>query len=444
MLSAMRTSDFIKSLTKNDKEIMEKFLMLYRESSHRGYISSISLLYQRVGKKKFAEYTIQDYHNCSDILLLTDVSQNILRTTFIKYLYAFDLLDDPDGFQHEWIKKDIYSHFIKQANMTYEKKEDVQILLKPSMMKVLDDIIDCDEDSSIEDLLDSFFAYMIVYTDCPIDSLRKKFEIHEYRSGNIEGFHVDKKYDKVFKYLKDETKAIRLESALKKSTQNILTKLGIENMTEVQIRNAAKQHMVLCCNCGKYSSSKSENWKVANGRLVCSQCADELKKKAIITPVLSIDWKPYEKFEKKKKELFGKIDFLEKHRLQIEIGRLCELYVFEYEKVKLYNTVYFDAIDITKADDPRNGYDILSYNIDGEPLYIEVKGTNQKKHTSFYISSHEMEILRRCKKEGKMYKIYSVADIMNTDRKKVVLNVIDDIDKEFNLSVETWRVNRKY
>jgi hypothetical protein len=134
------------------------------------------------------------------------------------------------------------------------------------------------------------------------------------------------------------------------------------------------------------------------------------------------------------------IDFLKLHELQIEIGKLGEAYVYQYECKKLKGTEYINKIDERKALDPANGYDILSYTRDGKPLYIEVKATTGTENF-FYLSNHELETARRMKNEGLTYLVYFVQEVMSDNPK---LEIVEDItsNENFTLGEYNWKVTR--
>ena len=74
------------------------------------------------------------------------------------------------------------------------------------------------------------------------------------------------------------------------------------------------------------------------------------------------------------------------------IGRIGELFVLEKERIKLAGTRYAALVrDLT--DDPDTHYDILSFTVDGEEIYIEVKSTTSTNpHSKFYMSQDEIDI----------------------------------------------------
>ncbi len=112
------------------------------------------------------------------------------------------------------------------------------------------------------------------------------------------------------------------------------------------------------------------------------------------------------------KETF-EIDYLQLEALRKKIGDIGERYVYECEKMRLIeaNSKYAELVDATPAKNPKNGYDILSYTEDGEPIYIEVKSTMGDLDTPFYITSNEQKTAERVRKEGGIYQIHRVYNI---------------------------------
>ncbi|KOR90370.1 DUF3883 domain-containing protein [Paenibacillus solani] len=119
------------------------------------------------------------------------------------------------------------------------------------------------------------------------------------------------------------------------------------------------------------------------------------------------------------------IDYLKLHEIQIQIGKLGEAFAYEYELTKLYVTEYQALVDNSKAADPTNGYDILSFDTDGTKLYIEVK-TSINDESDFYITQNEIDTARDCLSRGEKYLIYRITNIMD-ERSRVKVNVISDI-----------------
>lgn len=135
------------------------------------------------------------------------------------------------------------------------------------------------------------------------------------------------------------------------------------------------------------------------------------------------------------------IDFLKLHEIQIKIGELGEAYVYEHERNYLKGTKYFHRVDETKAANPKNGYDILSFTRQGKPIHIEVKATTGKEET-FFISSTELEVAKRMNEKGLVYVVYFVQEIL-TDNPKLTKIYNVESNSEYSLTELNWKAERK-
>ncbi|MBZ9634607.1 DUF3883 domain-containing protein [Clostridium sp. FP1] len=89
-----------------------------------------------------------------------------------------------------------------------------------------------------------------------------------------------------------------------------------------------------------------------------------------------------------------KIDYIEKAKFNSKIGFLGESYILEYERNKLIKANRADlAGQVEHVSDTKGdglGFDILSFNEDGNPKFIEVK-TSITQSESFYVTKNELE-----------------------------------------------------
>lgn len=126
------------------------------------------------------------------------------------------------------------------------------------------------------------------------------------------------------------------------------------------------------------------------------------------------------------------------------IGNLGEAYVFDKERRKLINTPYYNYVEI-KSESGENGYDILSFSENGEPIFIEVKTTIGKEQ-DFYITDYEIKKAKQFASEGKKYFIYRVSNILASKREEICLEIItlNELfdDKKYSLSPYNWRVSK--
>ncbi len=68
------------------------------------------------------------------------------------------------------------------------------------------------------------------------------------------------------------------------------------------------------------------------------------------------------------------------------------------------------------------GYDILSYDEDRSPIFIEVKTTKGGASTQFYLSENELQV---SKEKGDSYRLYRVYDIANAPKIYIVKGSLD-------------------
>jgi hypothetical protein len=102
------------------------------------------------------------------------------------------------------------------------------------------------------------------------------------------------------------------------------------------------------------------------------------------------------------------IDYLEKHRKQIEIGNKAENIVLNSERefLKKNNLTHLAKNVELVSDKPHLGYDILSFELDGRPKQIEVKAiSNNRKN--FFITHNELNKSQRLNN----YYLYCVTKI---------------------------------
>jgi len=125
------------------------------------------------------------------------------------------------------------------------------------------------------------------------------------------------------------------------------------------------------------------------------------------------------------------------------IGDLGEIWILKYEKEflerhgksKLAEKVNHSA----KNKGDGLGYDILSYDLNGEKKYIEVKTTKGRKNTTFFISRNELE---RSKIEKENYFLYRVYEYNEETEKGKILKINGDLTRICEIPVN-YKVNLK-
>lgn len=125
------------------------------------------------------------------------------------------------------------------------------------------------------------------------------------------------------------------------------------------------------------------------------------------------------------------------------IGDLGEIWVLKHEKdflqkndkPKLADKVTHSA----KNKGDGLGYDILSFDLNGNKKYIEVKTTKGRKNTIFFISRNELE---RSKIEKENYFLYRVYEYNEETEKGKILKIKGDLTQLCEIPVN-YKVNLK-
>lgn len=158
---------------------------------------------------------------------------------------------------------------------------------------------------------------------------------------------------------------------------------------------------------------------ILRAKIVEGIMVDNIEKTFLLEQILKIvnfeEKHSLEELQKKfSKEAF-EIDYVQLEILRKKIGDIGERYVFEREKTRLKNahSKYADCVDNTPAENPQNGYDILSYTEEGTPIFIEVKSTLGDSHTPFYITANEKQTSERIRNDGGIYQVHRVYNIGN-------------------------------
>lgn len=109
-----------------------------------------------------------------------------------------------------------------------------------------------------------------------------------------------------------------------------------------------------------------------------------------------------------------KIDYDTLQKQNSMIGFLGEKIVLTYEKNRLSNdpdlSQRIEHVSQTKGDGL--GYDILSFDNQGNEIFIEVKTTTQGKNTPFYMSSNEVSFANKHPDNYFLYRVYNFSNLV--------------------------------
>lgn len=161
------------------------------------------------------------------------------------------------------------------------------------------------------------------------------------------------------------------------------------------------------------------------GRHKCTNCAFKqgfevaILENNIDNIQLELVKAPSVKLTKKKRQFSASknVDFIEEELKNKRLGLLGELFILQIEKKYLSENNRSDLADkvehtsVEKGDGI--GYDILSFNLQGEKKYIEVKTTRSNISRPFYLTSNEIEYSKQNKDNYFLYRLFDFDTNLN-------------------------------
>lgn len=123
------------------------------------------------------------------------------------------------------------------------------------------------------------------------------------------------------------------------------------------------------------------------------------------------------------------IDYTKEAIRNKSLGDAGELFVLEHEKqnlIKAGRSDLADRVEHTAAKKDGVGYDIKSFDVEGNPKYIEVKTTKGKCDTTFYISESE-RVFSEKNPNFYLYRVYNYNEQTRTGNIMIVHGNISNI-----------------
>lgn len=388
-------------------------------------------------------------------------TQQRFKHRFFQFLFAMDYLEKPDGFDSDLLmhKAKLVKEFTKEKkSKSNGTSKDYERSLTTKELMMVQNIIDSNS-TKHETLKMQFCWYAIFDLGLPIDEVRKNITSDNFVDGMIETslgkLPIPKKFHQMFYELSQQK--YNGFAILDTYIENLGVYAKLERkLLPSMIKSARTNQLIKCGNCFETFSNETNNWVSINNKLVCVSCADEIKKKLDFEVKTSlIDNTNYKvddemdnglsilfTFDELKQKLINKpVDYLRLHEIQIEIGKLGEAYVYEHEVRRLAKTKYLSMIDEKKALDPSNGYDILSYTLEGIPIHIEVKATSGNEDV-FFLSNHEYKTARAMRNNNLNYLVYFVKGILSQEPEIEVIHDITENDGYYKEECN-WKVHKK-
>ncbi|WP_153127433.1 hypothetical protein [Peribacillus tepidiphilus] len=270
-------------LTENSKDIIEQFLTHYGQRSRANMRSAVyRLLYLELEKDDVSDVTYADY-----LKIFPNGGKNLLtqenyRHSFFKFLYAFEHLTNPSGFEKTMIKEHEKLQFIqlKEPKVKVVKEKRKNTLTIEELAKI-QKVIEA-ESTKIDTLKFQFCWYCIFELGMDVDEVKFNIKSDNFSDGiltvNGDSYKLPERYHYMFELLKE-----RGDYNGFVTLNDLFERLGNSAKLErkllpVMVKLTRKGYMVTCGNCKKQFTNLSHNWCSVNNRIVCISCAEALKK----------------------------------------------------------------------------------------------------------------------------------------------------------------------
>ncbi|MDE1820879.1 MAG: DUF3883 domain-containing protein [Euryarchaeota archaeon] len=105
-----------------------------------------------------------------------------------------------------------------------------------------------------------------------------------------------------------------------------------------------------------------------------------------------------------------RIDYAARDAVNRRLGRAGEEFVLDLEQRRLNAAGLSDLarriVHVSKEVGDGLGYDLRSFNDDGEPSLVEVKTTRLGPHAPFFLSAGELDFARSCEEEYRIARVF--------------------------------------
>jgi len=137
------------------------------------------------------------------------------------------------------------------------------------------------------------------------------------------------------------------------------------------------------------------------------------------------------------------IDWKEINDGRIEIGQIGEIIALTYEKKKLGKYGLSSMIEhVSKTQGDGLGYDIKSVDLNGNPVYIEVKATTGDKDSTFKMSANERKAMDQYGDKYWLYRVYSL-DLDKKEGTIIPIRGKEEIENRFRFRSFNYRLKPK-
>jgi hypothetical protein len=137
--------------------------------------------------------------------------------------------------------------------------------------------------------------------------------------------------------------------------------------------------------------------------------------------------------------LIRKFDPVERDLRNRTLGRAGEIFVVQLERQRLERAQRWDLAGkvrwVSDQDGDGAGYDISSFDPDGEERLIEVKTTNGGAKTPFFLSRNEYDIAAAHPQSWRLYRLHLFAQSPR------IFTLAPPLETALHLRTETWRAS---
>lgn len=139
------------------------------------------------------------------------------------------------------------------------------------------------------------------------------------------------------------------------------------------------------------------------------------------------------------RRLVQKFDPIERDRRNRSLGKAGESFVVDVERRQLLEAGRSDLARKIRwvADEEGDGagYDVLSFNPDGQENLIEVKTTNGSARTPFFLTRNECDLAKERPEHWRIYRVHLFARVPR------IFTITPPLENAVKLTAQTWRAS---
>jgi hypothetical protein len=243
-------------LTENSRQVIEKFLTYYGDSSKANMRSSVyRLLYIELIKDDVSKVNFEDYLKLFPNEDKKLTAQESYRHSFLKFLYVFDHMTMPFDFETIWIKDRERKQFQKlEQREVKEKIEKPRKTLTIEELTAIQKVIET-QSTKLETLKMQFCWYAIFELGLDVDEVRLNITSENFSNGKIHtkesSYKLDEKFHYMFEILSERDSNYNGFATINTIIENLgqIAKLDRKLLPSV-VKLTRKSYMVTCGNCG--------------------------------------------------------------------------------------------------------------------------------------------------------------------------------------------------